>query len=131
MNAHALQSRCYSAALGSNENSSSPVSDFCYEDGYWSKTQDCILQQCSTLDRYSRFCSGFAPKRVADPRTEFNKIQTEICDQPTQTREKRFYLLLAAEIPAWICPLLRLFASWKSPDGLRLDDYVLLACGVW
>lgn len=104
--------QCYHAALGHNEDSFSPVSDFCYEDDYWGKTHDCILQQCSTLDQF-----------------KFNKIQSEICNQPTQTRERRFYLMLAAEIPAWICPLLRLFASWRSSDGLRIDDYVMLACG--
>ncbi|KAI5462172.1 hypothetical protein BGZ63DRAFT_383161 [Mariannaea sp. PMI_226] len=110
----ACGSRCYRSTLSSSaDNSSSPVSDFCYEEGHWGKAQECILLQCSTLDRY-----------------RLNKVQSKVCDQSRQNRYKRFYIIVAAEIPAWISPWLRFLASWKSYDGHRSDDYIMLACGI-
>ncbi|KPM40585.1 hypothetical protein AK830_g5929 [Neonectria ditissima] len=105
--------QCYHFATGETSDDSLPAkSDFCNEEGSWAKSQDCILLECSVLDRLW-----------------INEIQIEACDEPVQTREKRFYYLLTAEIPAWIFPGLRLFSSWKSSDGVRWDDYVMLGCG--
>ncbi|KAH6990650.1 hypothetical protein BKA56DRAFT_667198 [Ilyonectria sp. MPI-CAGE-AT-0026] len=106
--------QCYSSAAGGDSVDGSTLADFCNEEGSWGKSQDCILQNCSVLDRLW-----------------VNEVQYQACDKPIQTREKRFYYLLAAEIPAWICPWLRLFSSWRSSEGVRGDDYVMSACWVF
>ncbi|KAH7156159.1 hypothetical protein EDB81DRAFT_944653 [Dactylonectria macrodidyma] len=104
--------RCYSSAVGDSSEGST-VADFCNEEGFWARSQDCILQDCSVLDRLWT-----------------NDVQSRLCDEPTQTREKRFYYLLVAEVPAWISPWLRLFSSWRSSEGIRVDDYVMSGCWV-
>ncbi|KAL6413757.1 CFEM domain-containing protein [Ilyonectria robusta] len=71
------------------------------------------------------------PTCLVQYRLWVNEVQYQACDKPIQTREKRFYYLLAAEIPAWICPWLRLFSSWRSLEGVRGDDYVMSACWVF
>ncbi|KAF7547069.1 hypothetical protein G7Z17_g7988 [Cylindrodendrum hubeiense] len=106
----ATRIQCYSSAAGESPDNST-VAEFCGEDGFWAKSRDCVLDDCSVMDRLW-----------------VNEVQRQTCSQPKQTREKRFYYLLAAEVPAWICPWLRLFSGWRSLEGVRLDDYVMFGC---
>lgn len=125
-----FQVQCYSSAAGGDSVDGSTLADFCNEEGAWGKSQDCILQNCSVLDR---LCASFLRPECRFWRLTnvgINEVQYQACDKPIQTREKRFYYLLAAEIPTWICPWLRLFSSWRSSEGVRGDDYVMSACWV-
>ncbi|KAM5355567.1 hypothetical protein ACJ41O_002213 [Fusarium nematophilum] len=58
------------------------------------------------------------------------KIRARVCDDEPKSRRNDHYVLLAAEIPAWLCPWLRVWSSWLTCDGLLLDDYVIVGGGV-
>lgn len=57
-----FQVQCYSSAVGGDSADGSTLSDFCNEEGPWGKSQGCILQNCSVLDR---LCTSFPATGVS------------------------------------------------------------------
>ncbi|RSL90707.1 hypothetical protein CEP52_014484 [Fusarium oligoseptatum] len=71
----------------------------------------------------SRECSGIE-------RLKFAHVRGQMCDDEPDSKRNDHYVLLAAEIPAWISPWLRVFSSWATCSRLSLDDHVMVVCGL-
>ncbi|KAI8719267.1 CFEM domain-containing protein [Fusarium sp. LHS14.1] len=71
----------------------------------------------------SRECSGIE-------RLRFAHVRGQMCDTKSDSRRNNHYVLLAAEIPAWLSPWLRVFSSWATCSRLSLDDHVMVICGL-
>ncbi|KAF4459532.1 hypothetical protein FALBO_13707 [Fusarium albosuccineum] len=73
----------------------------------------CISRGCSSLERF----------KIA-------QVQGHMCDAEPKAQRNDHYVLLAAEIPAWISPWLRVFSTWATCERLSLDDHVMVICGL-
>ncbi|KAJ3471249.1 hypothetical protein MRS44_001348 [Fusarium solani] len=71
----------------------------------------------------SRECSGME-------RLRFAHVRGQMCHTKPDSKRNDHYVLLAAEIPAWLSPWLRVFSSWATCSRLSLDDHVMVVCGL-
>ncbi|KAF4977011.1 hypothetical protein FZEAL_6402 [Fusarium zealandicum] len=77
------------------------------------EVNECISRTCTALARFKTM-----------------EIQAQACHPNLESRHTMHYVLLAAEIPAWFGPWLRLYSSCVRGDGFALDDQCMLVCGI-
>ncbi|KAG9257508.1 CFEM domain-containing protein [Emericellopsis atlantica] len=74
----------------------------------------CILGTCSVRDAL-----------------EVGRVEAEACERPVRSRRQDILIPLAAYLPAWIAPWLRLYSRWTTCDRLAIDDYMMSICAIF
>ncbi|KAF4986715.1 hypothetical protein FGRMN_10712 [Fusarium graminum] len=104
---------CTAPCLAPNGTSGSDTVDICHDKILKHERDICFARECNDLDRF-----------------EITKINAKACDHMVKSNRLDHYILLIAEIPAWISPWLRLYSSWTTYETLSMDDYAMMLCGL-
>ncbi|KAL7762225.1 hypothetical protein ACKLNR_008760 [Fusarium oxysporum f. sp. zingiberi] len=105
--------RCTISCLEKYDNSDFEAVDMCNNGNVKQELDDCFADKCRDFERF-----------------DIAKIYANACDSKPKDNRHNHYVLLVAEIPAWISPWLRLYSSWVTYESLSLDDYVMVVCGL-
>ncbi|KAI1057728.1 hypothetical protein LB506_000894 [Fusarium annulatum] len=105
--------RCTSSCLEKYDNSDFEAIDMCNDGNVKEELDNCFADKCRDFERF-----------------DIAKIYANACDSKQKDNRNNHYVLLVAEIPAWISPWLRLYSSWITYESLSLDDYVMVVCGL-
>ncbi|RYC87461.1 hypothetical protein BFJ63_vAg9624 [Fusarium oxysporum f. sp. narcissi] len=105
--------RCTISCLEKYDNSDFEAVDMCNNGNVKQELDDCFADKCRDFERF-----------------DIAKIYANACDNKPKDNRHNHYVLLVAEIPAWISPWLRLYSSWVTYESLSLDDYVMVVCGL-
>ncbi|KAF4449153.1 hypothetical protein F53441_7549 [Fusarium austroafricanum] len=104
---------CTSSCLDSYSNSAFDPLDICNDKKVKQELDDCFAHDCSDFERF-----------------EIAKIHANACDNKPKNNRFNHYVLLVAEVPAWVSPWLRVYSSWVTYESLSLDDYLTVICGL-
>ncbi|KAF5719075.1 hypothetical protein FMUND_4864 [Fusarium mundagurra] len=105
--------RCTISCLEKYNNSDFDAVDICNNEDVKQELDNCFADKCGDFERF-----------------DIAKIYANACDNKQKDNRNNHYVLLVAEIPAWISPWLRLYSSWITYESLSLDDYVMVVCGL-
>ncbi|KAL9574538.1 hypothetical protein ACKAV7_001403 [Fusarium commune] len=105
--------RCTISCLEKYDNSDFEAVDMCNNGNVKQELDNCFADKCRDFERF-----------------DIAKIYANACDSKPKDNRHNHYVLLVAEIPAWISPWLRLYSSWATYENLSLDDYVMVVCGL-
>ncbi|RGP63354.1 cfem protein [Fusarium longipes] len=102
-----------SGCIDSYSDSISKSTDPCNDIKLKNEIDNCFARHCSDFERFT-----------------IAKAHANAC--AVKPKDNRFdhYILLLAEVPAWISVWLRLYSSWVTYERLALDDYVMTICGL-
>ncbi|KAI1065078.1 hypothetical protein LB507_000250 [Fusarium sp. FIESC RH6] len=103
---------CTSSCLGLYSDSISNIADTCNNIKLRNEIDNCFARECSDFERF-----------------EIAKIHANACSIKPRDSLFDHYILLLAEVPAWVLIWLRLYSSWVTYERLALDDYVMTVCG--
>ncbi|KAF4343686.1 integral membrane protein [Fusarium beomiforme] len=104
---------CTFSCLDPYRNSGFEDIDLCSDRNPKQELDNCFAHQCRDFERF-----------------EIAKIYANACDEKPKDNWFNHYVLLVAEVPAWISPWLRLYSSWATYKGLSPDDYAMVVCGL-
>ncbi|KAF4970739.1 hypothetical protein FSARC_2296 [Fusarium sarcochroum] len=104
---------CTSPCLEPYGNSGFDALDICNDQDLNREIDECFSHECPDFERF----------KIA-------KIHANACNVGPKEDRYNHYILLVAEVPAWICTWLRLYSSWSTYESLSPDDYAMVVCGL-
>ncbi|KAI9158343.1 Satratoxin biosynthesis SC14 cluster protein [Paramyrothecium foliicola] len=85
----------------------------CSDTKFQDAATQCVVGSCSIIEAL-----------------DIGRIQAEACQWPVRNRQIDLLLPLIVQVPAALCPWLRLYARWSTSGRLALDDYLVAIAGI-